>query len=306
MTHNNFYQIFFQWIEHIQFHLNLSQHSVNAYKRDLEKYLNFIKEYFSEEISLDLLNRIDIRVLRNWLASRIKEKFTHRSNARAVSAVRNFYKYLQVKYDIRNQAIFSINIPKIEKSLPKSLDVSDVIKLISNIQFISKERWIKNRNIAILVLIYSTGIRISEALSISLSDLENFEFLKISGKGKKERIIPLMKIVEITITRYIEILPYKLKSSEPIFKSKKGKNLLRNNFQKDLVVLRRMLGLSEHVTSHSFRHSFATHLLENGADLRSIQDLLGHSTLQTTEIYTKINSKFLESAYYSAHPLSKK
>ena len=163
-------------------------------------------------------------------------------------------------------------------------------------------RWIDLRNKSLLTLIYASGLRISEALSITKNHVNQCEYIKITGKGNKERLVPWIEEARKLILEYLKELPYEIDENEPIFRSKTGKILHRSNFNSELVKLRRIYGLPEHLSSHSFRHSFATHLLENGADLRSIQDLLGHKSLSTTQRYTKVNLSHLEAVYNKSHP----
>lgn len=176
---------------------------------------------------------------------------------------------------------------------------------LDHIEEYGNSQWIEVRNKALLVLIYASGLRISEALSITKLHLQNLEFIKIMGKGSKERVIPWLTIARNLITEYLEKLPYELKDDEPIFRGKQGKKLQPPVFNRELIKLKRFYGLPEHLSAHSFRHSFASHLLENGADLRSIQELLGHKSLSTTQSYTKTSIKHLEMAYVTAHPIKK-
>ena len=161
------------------------------------------------------------------------------------------------------------------------------------------------RNRSLLTLIYASGLRISEALSLTKQHIKETEYVKVIGKGNKERLIPWVDSVKKLILEYLKALPYEICENEPIFRSKTGKILHRCNFNSELVKLRRIYGLPEHLSSHSFRHSFATHLLENGADLRSIQELLGHKSLSTTQKYNKVNLTHLESVYNKSHPEAK-
>lgn len=161
------------------------------------------------------------------------------------------------------------------------------------------------RNKALLILIYASGLRISEALSITKIHLQNLDFIKVVGEGNKERVIPWLPIVRSLIEEYLKLLPYDLNDQEPIFRGKQGKKLQPPVFNRELIKLRRFYGLPEYLTAHSFRHSFASHLLENGADLRSIQELLGHKSLSTTQSYTKTNIKHLEAVYNVSHPIKK-
>ena len=285
---------------------NYSGNTLSAYQGDLNHFLDFIGRYYSKTISIEMIKSIDIRFARSWLSARRLENFSAVSNARALSSVKNFYKYLEKKLDISCHAIFTVQSPKKPKHLPKALSKEETQISLNNIEMLGDEEWIHLRNKALLTLIYATGLRISEALSITKKHLENKELIKITGKGNKERIIPWINEARQLIEQYLALLPYSINSDEGIFRGKRGALLQRAVFNRELIQLRRTLGLPEHLSSHAFRHSFATHLLENGADLRSIQDLLGHQSLSTTQRYTKINKSHLESVYDKAHPLHQK
>ncbi len=298
-------QIIVQWQNYLSAQRNYSDHTTSSYLNDLQHFLKFINSYYSEEVSLQKIANIDIRFARSWLSARHRDNYSASSNARALSSVKNFYKYLEKKHDINCHAIFAVQSPRKPKPLPKALSKDEAKLSIDNIEMLGDEEWIHCRNKALLTLIYASGLRISEALSITKQHLENTEFIKIMGKGNKERIIPWIEESRLLIQQYVTLLPHHIKSDEPIFRGKRGAPLQRAVFNRELINLRRALGLPEHLSSHAFRHSFATHLLENGADLRSIQDLLGHQSLSTTQRYTKINQTHLESVYDKAHPDSK-
>lgn len=279
-------------------------HTLQSYLGDLNHFLDFTTNYYSKSASLGQIESIDIRFIRSWLSARHREEYSAGSNARALSAVRNFYKYLEKKHDIHSHVVFTVQTPKKPKALPKALSKQDVTASLNNIDLIGNKDWIHCRNKALLTLIYATGLRISEALSLTKQHLKNHEFIKILGKGNKERVIPWIEESRLLLEKYIQLLPYPIAPDEPIFRGQKGGILQRAVFNRELINLRRALGLPEYLSSHAFRHSFATHLLENGADLRSIQDLLGHQSLSTTQRYTKINKTHLESVYNKAHPES--
>ncbi|MDP5110458.1 MAG: tyrosine recombinase XerC [Rickettsiaceae bacterium] len=298
-------QIIDNWQEYLRYQKNYSKNTLDSYLNDLKNYLSFLNNYYSTQTSIEQIKSVDIRCIRSWLSSRSQNNFNLTSTARALSSVKNFYKYLEKKFNITCHSIFTVRSPKKTKSLPKALTKSEAEISLGSVEMLGDEEWIHYRNKALLTLIYASGLRISEALSITQKHLENLEFIKILGKGGKERIIPWITESKQLIEKYIKLLPYHIEVDEPIFRGKHGKPLQRAVFNKELMKLRRMLGLPEFLSSHAFRHSFATHLLENGANLRSIQDLLGHKSLSTTQRYTKINHSHLESVYEKAHPGSK-
>jgi integrase/recombinase XerC len=295
-------QIINDWQHYLDVQRNYSKHTVLSYSNDLNHFLDFIINYLSQNASLQILASIDVRLMRSWLSERHRNNYSSVSNARALSSVKNFYRYLEKKHAINCHAIFIINSPKKSKILPKALSPEEVQISLKNIGMLGDEEWIHIRNKALLTLIYASGLRISEALSITTKHLENKEFIRITGKGNRERVVPWVEATRLLIINYIAHLPYSLEMDDPIFRGKRGGPLQRAVFNHELIQLRRILGLPEHLSSHAFRHSFATHLLENGANLRSIQDLLGHKSLSSTQRYTKINQSHLESVYNKAHP----
>lgn len=294
------------WYEYLHLQKNYSHHTLISYKNDLDHFLSFMTNYHAREVDIGLIRDVDIRSVRSWLSGRIHEGFIANSNARAISAVKNFYRFLDKTIEIKSHAIFTVKGPKKPKALPKALLQDDVLLSIESIQDGDKDTWINARNKALLTLIYAAGLRISESLSITKQHLANKEFIKITGKGNKERIVPWIKIAREYIELYLKLLPYEIAENAPIFRGKAGKILQPAVFNRELIKLRQKYALPEYLSAHALRHSFATHLLENGADTRSIQQLLGHQSLSTTQIYTKVNPKLLVNAYNLAHPKSGK
>ncbi len=304
-------KIFFikMWKDYLVLERKLSLNTTEAYVRDVREYFSFMEKFYEIELKeLNFIDKTNIRFLRSWLAHRVRNNYSHRSNSRAISSIKNFYKYLITKHRIKSQAIFMLKFPKLPKLIPKSLDVISISKILNNVDLLYKknsETWLYLRDKALIFLLYASGMRVSEALSITKNHLDNKDFLLIKGKGANERIVPWIEKTKEHILNYLKALPYTLGNSDPIFRGIRGELLQRTYFSKKLLLLRRILGLPEYLTAHSFRHSFATHLLENGADLRAIQDLLGHKNLSTTQNYTKINLKYLNSIYKKAHPSTK-
>lgn len=294
-----------EWLLYLTQQRNYSKNTIDSYRNDIFHFINFMHKFYEKNIDIESIKSVDVRLIRSWLSDRHINQYNANSNARALSSVKNFYRYLDKKYNIVCHALLIVRSPKKSKILPKALSQIEVCSALDNTQMLSEIPWIHMRNKALLTLIYASGLRISEALSITRQHLQNNEFIIIKGKGGKERIIPWIREVRILIKQYIEQIPYIIEDDEPIFRGLKGGVLQRPVFNKELVNLRRMLGLPEYLSSHAFRHSFATHLLENGANLRSIQDLLGHQSLSTTQRYTKINQSYLEAVYNKAHPDSK-
>lgn len=274
---------------------NYSAKTAESYGTDLRKFLDFLKEYHEEEAGLATLERLEVRDFRAWLARRKSDDFDQSSNARAISSIRSFFKYLEKQGLVKNDAVAAIKVGGRSRKLPKALSVEQVMHAIDE----SEGEWQDLRDKAIITLLYGGGLRISEALNLNYADLDDAEVIKIKGKGNKERIIPVLPEVKTAIKAYKNACPY---SGEALFYGSKGKRLRPEIVQKKLRSYRGLLGLPDHATPHALRHSFATHLLAEGADLRSIQELLGHSSLGTTERYTHIDSKRLMLGYKKAHP----
>ena len=294
-----------EWQAYLELQKNYSKNTKEAYLNDLKAYFTFISNYSEKSVNLQSISLVDIRLIRSWLSDRRFADYTASSTARALSSVKSFYKYLEKTRNIVCHSIYAVSSPKKAKTLPKALSKEDTLFSLDKLASLSETRWIDLRNRSLLTLIYASGLRISEALSLTKQHIKEAEYIKVIGKGNKERLVPWINNVKKLILEYLEELPYTIGENEPIFRTKIGKVLHRCNFNSELVKLRRIYGLPEHLSSHSFRHSFATHLLENGADLRSIQELLGHKSLSTTQKYTKINLTHLESVYNKSHPEAK-
>lgn len=288
------------WQNYLLLQKNYSVNTLDAYINDLKSYLVFLQNYEGVIATMDVVAAADIRLVRSWLAERKMSNYAASSSGRALSSVKSFYKYLEKNHKITCHSIYTVTTPKKPKVLPKALSKEDTMFSLGKIDSLEETPWIDLRNKALLTLIYASGMRISEALSLTKNHIKHEEYIRIIGKGNKERLIPWIPVAKQLILEYLAVLPWEIEDNEPIFRTKTGKILHRSSFNIQLIKLRRIYGLPEHLSSHSFRHSFATHLLENGADLRSIQELLGHSTLSTTQRYTKINLKHLETAYDKA------
>jgi len=295
------------WIGNLRSVKNYSSHTALAYQKDVEDFVDFLKSY-SDGLTLKVLIDLDVLGFRSWIASRKMRNYNNHSTCRAISSVKSFYKFLAKYHNYVNPSISSIKGPKKVDLLPKALLNKEVQSAIDSIiQLDDKEpEWVKRRNQTILVLMYATGMRISESLSLSKNSF-NGNVIKVLGKGGKERCLPMLPIVEKYINSYLKSLPWEINSSnEPIFKGTKGKKLAPAVFARRLINLRRAIGLPEYCSSHALRHSFATHLLENTGDLRSVQELLGHSSVSSTQKYTKINLDYLKKVYSNNHPFSQK
>lgn len=250
-----------------------------------------------ELITRSILENLTLQNFRAWLVFRKEQNFSNASTARAVSCLRSFFRFLNRQKKISNKIIENLKSPKLAKPIPKAVDKIDIDSITSLIAQFSKEEWLQKRDLALLTLIYGCGLRISEALSITKNHLNNNGVIIITGKGEKQRMVPVLPIVEKRIDEYLSALPHKLTGNHPLFLGLRGKPYHPAMFEKLIQNIREFLSLPNTITPHAFRHSFATHLLEGGGDLRTIQELLGHSSLSTTQRYTKIDKKRLLEVY---------
>lgn len=290
------------WISHLTYQVNFSQNTVLAYQNDLNDFLEFLSSYVGTKVSTSDVVASDIRTFRSWLAFRFGQKKAASSSARAIASLRNFYRFLMDRNHCNSSQIFSLKTPKKPILNPKALSIEDTLECISHLSKIKKD-WTNLRDEVLLTLIYGTGLRISEALSITKNHLTE-NSLKITGKGKKQRIVPMLPLLRLKLNQYIANIPFVLEKDDPIFLGKFGKKLQPGTFRVQLQMMRNTLNLPKYATPHAFRHSFATHLLNNGANLRAIQELLGHSSLSSTQRYTKVELTHLQKAY-QMHPLLK-
>lgn len=285
------------WQDFVLFERKYSEHTMDAYSRDLAEFLGFISIQKSRNANLSDLEKLNIRDFRSYLSSLAKRKISKSSVARKLSTVKNFYKYLSLKKILKNSAIASVSSPRKDKVLPKALEVDDTFNLLDYLDKHYSADWQDVRDIAIFTLLYGCGLRISEAIGIDFGQISNESSLRILGKGKKERIVPILPIVLEKISLYLEKCPYNIKKNEPLFLGARGERVNPRIVQRKLEKIRIELHLPQTLTPHALRHSFATHLLTNGTDLRSIQELLGHSSLSTTQRYTDVQMETLKKEY---------
>ena len=285
-----------EWIIFLKNNCNYSINTCDSYKRDIKDFFNFC--------NLNSLNRENLNkdIIRNYLYELNNRNLKKTSIARKISCIKNFYKYLFDEKKI-NFVDFSIfKSPKINKSLPKSIDARIVGKAIDSIMEEPYDLWVNLRDKSVILLLYGVGLRINEALSLKIKDLPSDGWLRIKGKGNKYRDVPILSDITKIIKDYLNICPFNQTDSDPIFLGKRGKVLSARIIQRRLERIRYKLGLPDFATPHSLRHSFATHLLSGGADLRAIQQLLGHSSLSTTQKYTEVSESELIKSHKSIHP----
>ena len=294
------------WINHLSNVKKLSQNSVVSYKNDLSKFFIFLEDFTEINIGLKDIENIEISEFRSFLTFRRNSEISSNSIARNISALKSFFSYLIKNNKIKESSVFNLKSPKLKKSLPRPINVDLAIQVIKHSAKIENEKWIGLRNKAILLLLYGCGLRISEALSLNYDDVQNEDHILIKGKGEKERIVPMMPYIKKAIDNYLEACPKEITSGEALFIGKRLSRLSPRIIQYTLEKIRGALSLPETATPHALRHSFATHLLDSGGDLRTIQELLGHSSLSTTQKYTKVETSKLLDSYKKSHPLAKK
>ncbi len=279
----------------------LAPKTLEAYGRDLGQFLGFLAGHIGGPVTLATLKDLRAADIRAFLARRRGEGLGSRSLARSLSAEKSFFGYLEREGILASEAFNLVRTPKLPKSLPKALTITEAKATIETTAELEDVPWIAARDMAVLSLCYGAGLRIAEALSLTRSDLES-STLRVTGKGGKTRMVPLIASVRASIERYLELCPYPLTPSQTMFRGAKGGPLSPRLVQLRVVQLRSALGLPPSATPHALRHSFATHLLGRGGDLRAIQELLGHASLSTTQIYTAVDTERLLDAYRAAHP----
>lgn len=291
------------WLGRLEKERRLASKTLEAYERDTRQFLIFLSDYFATTISISDIKELKPIDIRAFLAHRRREGAEVRSLARALAGVRSFFKFLEKKQLVNAAAITAMRAPKQPKSLPKPLSEKNALRMTDPKEQLSEEPWIIARDVAVITLLYGCGLRISEALSLGANEIDTHtKALRITGKGNKIRIVPLISEAAKTVVEYKKICPYTLTSGTSLFRGARGKTLQAAIIQRQMKKMRSSLGLDPSATPHALRHSFATHLLSNGGDLRSIQELLGHASLSTTQIYTAVDANRLLSAYQDAHP----
>ena len=291
-----------RWQDWLAIERQFSPHTVTAYLGDLTAFLGFFAGHLGHPVRLRDLADAGLTDFRAWLARRTQAGATATSRARAVSSLRNFFKWLDREGILHNAKIGALNTPKLPRTSPKPIAVADATELLEAAEAFAEEPWIGLRDRALFTLLYGCGLRISEALALDRGALPLGDGLKVLGKGRKERVVPVLPAVAEAVSRYGDACPYKAGKDVPLFVGAKGKRLDPAIAQKAMRSLRSQLQLPDTATPHALRHSFATHLLAGGGDLRAIQELLGHASLSTTQRYTEVETEQLLSVYKNAHP----
>jgi integrase/recombinase XerC len=291
-----------RWRNWLEFEKRASAHTVESYSLDVNNLFQFLNEHHAQQINLNMLSGLTLTDFRGWLARNASQKHQATSRARAVAGVRNFFRWMDRTGQLHNNAIELVKMPKSARRLPRPVTEIQAQEIVTLSGTDSKENWVGLRNKALFTLLYGAGLRISEALNLTQNDLIRNDRITVTGKGNKQRNVPLLPIVLAALEHYREACPYVQKPDDPLFVGERGQKLNPAVAQRHLRQLRRQLNLPESVTPHALRHSFATHLLVSGADLRSLQELLGHSSLSSTQLYTQIDAQRLVNAYKASHP----
>ena len=293
------------WLAHLQHERGHADKTLEAYARDVRQFLGFVAQQLGYAPCLADLAKLDLKAFRGFLASRRRSGAVSRSLARSLSALRQLFRWLEAQNLVENRKILQLAMPKVPHSVPKPLTIAKAAGVVDAGPGAELD-WVLARDAAVLMLLYGSGLRIAEALSIKAKDAPtpDRDVLRIKGKGGKERLVPVLPVVREAVARYLQLCPYPLEPGEPMFRGAKGGPLSPRLIQLAMERLRESLDLPATATPHALRHSFATHLLSAGGDLRQIQELLGHASLSTTQAYTEVDRDRLLAVYDAAHPRS--
>lgn len=290
------------WLNWLKHGKQVSPHTLTAYQRDLTAFLSFLHQYLGHQVTQATLQHLSLNDFRAWLAELARKNYDARSSRRALSALRNFFRFLSQHKDITNTEIRLVRLPRLKKTLPRALTIPQALSLLAEIPSVNATPWIGMRDRALFTLIYGTGLRIAEALSLRYGDWQAQETLTVTGKGRKQRVVPLLPVIYEAMTAYLKMCPYSLTPESPLFIGASGKPLHAGVAQRQMRLYRQTLGLPEKTTPHALRHSCATHLMISSHDLRGIQELLGHAQLSSTQIYTHLDHEQLLETFTAAHP----
>ena len=289
------------WLRDLGSVRRLAPKTLEAYGRDLGQFMAFLCGHMGGPVSLEALKDLRGADIRAFMAQRRSESLGSRSLARVLSALKSFFSFLEREGTLATEALNVIRTPKVPRSLPKALTVVEAKRTIDATNELEDRPWVAARDMAVISLCYGAGLRISEALALTRADLET-DTLRVTGKGGKVRMVPLIAAVRQMIDTYLGLVPFRLGPEDNLFRGVRGGVLSPRLIQLRMAQLRSALGLPPSATPHALRHSFATHLLGKGGDLRAIQELLGHASLSTTQIYTAVDTERLLESYTNAHP----
>ncbi|QQA44991.1 tyrosine recombinase XerC [Pelagovum pacificum] len=294
------------WLDHARALRGASEKTIDAYRADVLGFLSFMTLHHGEAQGLGPVSRVTVSDMRAWMAHERSRGVSARSLARALSAVKGFYRWLSDREGFEPTAVLSTRSPKFQNKLPRPLAVDAAQAMIDRVELQATAPWVAARDAAVVTLLYGCGLRISEALSITFADTPLADTLRIRGKGNKERIVPVIGPARDAVDAYLRLYPGPREPQMQLFRGVRGGALNARAIQKVMEQARMQLGLPASATPHAMRHSFATHLLGAGGDLRTIQELLGHASLSTTQAYTAVDTARLMEVYDAAHPKAKR
>lgn len=294
------------WVDNLLFERRLSPKTGEAYETDLKELMSFLSEHLGHRVDATSLKKMAVSDFRAFLVWKTNQKIARTSIARNMSAVRHFFRYLTRNDILENTAVMAIRTARRAKVLPKPLSVEHARQFLQAAESMNRKSWEAKRDVALYTLMYGAGLRIAEALGLNIADFsQNTDALTITGKGNKQRLVPLLPAVRQALNTYLRVHPYRTEDA-PLFVGARGDRLNPGVVQRNVRLIRRFLNLPNSVTPHALRHSFATHLLEGGGDLRTVQELLGHASLSATQRYTEVTTEHLQAVYQKAHPRAHK
>lgn len=290
------------WLTHMAAIKASSPATLVAYRQDLDAFLNFLSHHWGGDTGLGALGRISTADMRAWMAQARADGLAPRSVARRLSAVKSFYRWLHDIHGIKAAAVSAMRGPRLAARLPRPVSADAAQAVLATAGDLDARPWVSARDVAVLTLLYGCGLRISEALSLRQADAPLADVLRMTGKGGKTRLVPVLPVARDAVEAYRDLQPHATGPGDPLFLGIRGGALNPRTVQAAMQTLRAQLGLPQSATPHALRHSFATHLLQAGGDLRTIQELLGHSSLSTTQVYASLDERHLMDIYRAAHP----
>lgn len=296
------FELIEKWQHNLTMERRLSSLTGEAYQMDMKEFMSFLSDYMEKTVDIGDLKKLTVTDFRSFLVYRAGQKASRASVSRGMSALRNFFKFLTRNDILENTAIMAVRTPRAAKILPKPLTPEDAKRFLEAAEELAREPWQGKRDKALYTLLYGCGLRIAEALSLNVGDFPlNGDAFTITGKGNKQRLVPLLPAVKSAVKAYLKVHPNPM-PKEPLFVGTREDRINPGVVQRNVRAVRRYLNLPESVTPHALRHSFATHLLQGGGDLRTVQELLGHASLSATQRYTEIDMVHLQEVYEHAHP----
>ncbi|PTV93882.1 integrase/recombinase XerC [Rhodobacter aestuarii] len=291
-----------RWLDHMRALKGASPHTLTAYRNDVSGFLGFLHLHYGESLGMERLGALTPSDMRAWMAYERNRGLSGRSLARALSAVKSFMRWLGEREGFDTTHVLATRAPKYQRKLPRPLAEDAAQAVIEQVELQAAEPWVAARDAAVMTLLYGCGLRISEALSLKGEDVPLPDVLRIRGKGDKERLVPVLPAARDAMNEYLRLCPFVPAPWEEVFRGLRGGPLSARIVAKSMERARAALGLPASATPHALRHSFATHLLSAGGDLRAIQELLGHASLATTQVYTAVDAARLMEVYEAAHP----